>query len=118
MIEGSNPDPELYLVLMDPDPGGPKTYGSLSSYGSGSAKLAIMYLGRYLLLHCMYVVSRAEAHAFLLSSYLTPTHPPSAITAMMGTYLHSFILSFLYVAGTACPQSLPIRAIRRWTGAK
>ncbi len=30
-------DPDPYLVLMDPDPWGPKTYGS---YGSGSATLA------------------------------------------------------------------------------
>ncbi len=28
------PDPDPYLVLMDPDPGSPKTYGSC---GSGSA---------------------------------------------------------------------------------
>jgi hypothetical protein len=41
MIEGypeSDPDrdPDPYLVLMDPDPGVTKTYGS---YGSGSATL-------------------------------------------------------------------------------
>ncbi len=39
MIEVSG-DPEPYLVLMDPDPGGPKTYGSYGSgSGSGSATL-------------------------------------------------------------------------------
>ncbi len=26
-----NPDPDKSLVLMDPDPGGPKTYGSRSA---------------------------------------------------------------------------------------
>ncbi len=32
------PDPDPYHVLMDPDPGDPKTYGS---YGPGSATLVI-----------------------------------------------------------------------------
>jgi hypothetical protein len=36
MKEGSDPGP--YLKLTDPDPGGPKTYGS---YKSGSATLLI-----------------------------------------------------------------------------
>jgi hypothetical protein len=36
MIE--DPDPDAYLCLMDPDPGGPKTY---RSYGFGSATLVL-----------------------------------------------------------------------------
>jgi hypothetical protein len=35
IIDGSR-EPDPYLALMDPDPGGPKTYGYC---GSGSAKL-------------------------------------------------------------------------------
>jgi hypothetical protein len=42
MIEGSRygPDPDPYLCLMDPDPGGSKTCGSGGSgFGSGSETL-------------------------------------------------------------------------------
>jgi hypothetical protein len=40
MIEGSGSgsDADPYLLLMDPDLGGPKTYGS---YGSGSAAILV-----------------------------------------------------------------------------
>jgi hypothetical protein len=31
VYSGTDPDPDLYHVLKDPDPGGPKTYGSGSA---------------------------------------------------------------------------------------
>jgi hypothetical protein len=35
------PDPDPYPVLLNPDPGGPKTYGS---YGSWSATLLFIFI--------------------------------------------------------------------------
>ncbi len=39
--EDPDPDPDRYLWLMGPDPGGPKTYGSC---GSGSPTLDVEYV--------------------------------------------------------------------------
>jgi hypothetical protein len=38
-----DPDSDPYLVLTDPDPGGPKTYGSYG-FESGSATLVVASL--------------------------------------------------------------------------
>ncbi len=37
MIKDTDSDPDSYIVVTDPDPGGPKTYGS----GSESATLIL-----------------------------------------------------------------------------
>jgi hypothetical protein len=99
MIEGSNPDP-----------GGPKTYGS---YGSGSATLAIIYLGRYYYIafmsfRCHTADSKRLTHFCCRLIRLQPTHHLLS-QRRWAPICHTFILSFLYVAGAACPQSLPIR---------
>jgi hypothetical protein len=54
----SHPDPDPDLVLTDPDPGGPKTYGS---YGSGFATLQniLFFLVRSICKYC--VVDRCAA---------------------------------------------------------
>jgi hypothetical protein len=55
--KGKDPDPDLYLQLMDPDPGGPKTCGS----GSGSPTLFFS-----LLTYLFPIVSEVEADGRLL----------------------------------------------------
>jgi hypothetical protein len=45
MIEGSGSIPLTTVMEPDPDPGGPKTCGSVSGFGSGSATLVLINAG-------------------------------------------------------------------------